>query len=222
VASHRAPRLARALLVLVAIAVVIVLANMFADWIYRHLSVELTPRTEPVIHQLLMLTASAYILLIALPFVPGVEIGLAIILLYGREILLLVYLCTLAGLSISFLAGRVLPAATIQRLLADLALRRASDFVGRASALGPHERLDLLLSRLPGRLGPLLRRYRYVALGVALNIPGNGVIGGGGGIVFLAGLSGVFSPPAMLLTLALAISPVPLFVLALGTGILVA
>lgn len=36
---------------------------------------------------------------------------------------------------------------------------------------------------------------RYVALAVLLNIPGNVVIGGGGGIAFAAGMTRLFSFP---------------------------
>ena len=43
-------------------------------------------------------------------------------------------------------------------------------------------------------------------------MPGSGLIGGGGGICLLAGLTGVFAPRATFLTLALAVAPVPLLV----------
>ena len=43
----------------------------------------------------------------------------------------------------------------------------------------------------PTRLLPFLLRYRYVALALAFNLPGNAVLGGGGGIAMMAGLSGI-------------------------------
>ena len=53
-------------------------------------------------------------------------------------------------------------------------------------------------------------RYRYLNLAVLINIPGNAVIGGGGGIAFVSGLSGTFRMPLAILTIALATAPVPL------------
>jgi len=55
------------------------------------------------------------------------------------------------------------------------------------------ERLNLLIDRAPKRLLPLLLRHRYLALAAALNIPGNYIIGGGGGIALFAGVSRLFS-----------------------------
>jgi hypothetical protein len=61
-----------------------------------------------------------------------------------------------------------------------------------------------------------LARHRYVALAVLINVPGNAVIGGGGGLAFAAGMSGVFSIPAFLITVAIAVLPVPLAIYAFG------
>jgi len=46
---------------------------------------------------------------------------------------------------------------------------------------------------------------------LTLNIPGNSLVGGGGGIAFIAGLSGLFSYPAYLATILIAVAPVPAF-----------
>ena len=56
----------------------------------------------------------------------------------------------------------------------------------------------------------------YLLLAVLLNVPGNSVIGGGGGLCLLAGLIGVYRPRWMLPTLALATAPVPLAVALTG------
>ncbi|MBL4615404.1 MAG: hypothetical protein JKY27_11110 [Magnetovibrio sp.] len=58
---------------------------------------------------------------------------------------------------------------------------------------------------------PFLLRHRYLAVVVALNVPGNALIGGGGGICMAAGISGLFSWPRFLISIAIAVSPVPLF-----------
>ena len=199
----------------------IVAANLLGDWLGGLLQIELGPRNEPMIHRLLMITSAVYTLLIAIPFVPGVEIGLSLLMLFGAKVVPLLYACTLVGLSAAYFAGYFLPASALRKLLGELALRRASEFVGRIEAMTTAERLEYLVSRSPRRLVPHLLRYRYLAAAVALNIPGNAVIGGGGGIAFLAGVSRLFSPPAFLATLAVAIAPLPLAVLIFGEGILV-
>lgn len=48
---------------------------------------------------------------------------------------------------------------------------------------------------------------------VGLNLPGNALIGGGGGIALMAGMSRLFSFPLFLLSLTVAVSPVPLAIL---------
>jgi hypothetical protein len=53
-------------------------------------------------------------------------------------------------------------------------------------------------------------------MAVAVNTPGNSIIGGGGGIMIIAGLSGIFTPLSTFLTVILAVSPVPLAVIFLG------
>ncbi|UCE30573.1 MAG: hypothetical protein JSW68_10975, partial [Burkholderiales bacterium] len=62
-----------------------------------------------------------------------------------------------------------------------------------------------------------LLRHRHVALAIALNLPGNALVGGAGGLGMLAGMSGLFSLPRYLLLVALATTPVPLFLLAAGS-----
>lgn len=206
-------------MVAVAIAI-IVFANQLTGRLNGLLQVELSPRTEPMFHRLLMISSAAYTLLIAIPFVPAVEIGFTLLLLFGAKIVFLLYLCTLLGLSASFLAGFFLPASVMQKFLSDLSLRRASALVGQIDAMSTAERLQFIVSHPLLRHTPSLLRYRYLAAALALNVPGNAVIGGGGGIVFVAGLSHLFSPPAFIATLAIAIAPVPLAVLFFGEGII--
>ena len=62
-------------------------------------------------------------------------------------------------------------------------------------------------------------RFRYVTVALAINTPGNIAVGGGGGIMLVAGLSRLFSIPAMLLVIALATAPVPLAVWVWGVDV---
>jgi len=186
------------------------------DWLMR-----LTEAMEPEAGRRLRLGVVvamllAYALLIAVPFVPGIEIGLSLMLLRGAEIAPWIYLATLAGLSLAYLAGRFLPHAWLHRLFLDLRLTRACRLLDRVQPLTPDDRLTLLRQRLPGRLGAWAVGYRYLLLAGLINLPGSGLIGGGGGIAMLAGLTRVFRPLPSLVTLALAVLPLPLLVWLFG------
>lgn len=154
----------------------------------------------------------AYALLIATPFVPGIEIGLMLLALEGAKIAPFVYGATVSGLMLAYLVGERLPHARLHRLLADFRLRRACQLLERLAPLGREQRLALLHERLPRWCAPRLMRFRYLLIALAVNLPGNGLVGGGGGILFVAGLSRLFHPVAMAATLALAVAPVPLLV----------
>ena len=67
--------------------------------------------------------------------------------------------------------------------------------------------------RLAGKVGAFLLNHRYLTLGACLNLPGNSVLGGGGGIAFICGLSGQFHWRRFILTIVLATAPIPLLVL---------
>jgi hypothetical protein len=60
------------------------------------------------------------------------------------------------------------------------------------------------------RFWSFLSRYRYLTIAVLFNIPGNYLIGGGGGISLACGISRRISWKWFLLTVVLAVSPVPL------------
>lgn len=154
----------------------------------------------------------AYSAMIALPFVPGVELGVALMMVEGASVAPLVYLATVTGLLTAFVVGQAIPYGALQRCLADLNLRRAGDLVARLQPLDQDQRLALLRARLPGPLADLMVGHRHLALAVLVNLPGNSVLGGGGGILLLAGLTRLFRLPAVALTLALAVAPVPILV----------
>ena len=154
----------------------------------------------------------SYALLIAVPFMPGIEIGISLLLLKGATIAPLVYAATILGLLIAFAAGRCLPHKWLHDLLADLRLKRACLLVNRLAPMSHEERLAHLTARLPAWLMPLVGPWRYPLLAALINIPGNAVIGGGGGIAFTAGFSRLFHPGWTALTFALAVAPVPLTV----------
>lgn len=154
----------------------------------------------------------AYALLIAVPFMPGIEIGISLLLLKGASIAPLVYLATVLGLVIAYTAGRFLPVGWLHTLLSDLRLKRACQLLDRLTPMSREDRLDHLTQRAPKWLRPLVGAWRYPLLAALINVPGNAVIGGGGGIAFTAGFSRLFRPDWTVLTIALAVLPVPLIV----------
>lgn len=175
-----------------------------------------SPGAPPVLMPAMAIGLLAlYTLLIALPFVPGVEIGLALLMAAGPGIAPWVYLATLLGLTLAFAAGSLIPSAPLQRILEDLRLFGPGRMLARLDPLDGEARLALLTTAAPGWLGRAAR-FRYLVLALLVNLPGNAVLGGGGGILFLAGFSRLFSPLPMIATLALAVAPVPLLVWGLG------
>jgi hypothetical protein len=65
----------------------------------------------------------------AMPFVPGIELGLALMVLLPSKGVVLVYFCTLLSLSLSFAIGRLIPLKTCAQFLGWLHLRKARDLV---------------------------------------------------------------------------------------------
>lgn len=159
-----------------------------------------------------------YALMLAIPFVPGVEIGLALLMAGGAGMAPIVYGATVAGLMLAFAVGRHFPLPRLQGWANRLGLRRVARALVSIEKLTREERLRLIEVSLPRWVPGSVLPYRYVVLGLLINIPGNMALGGGGGLLLLAGLSGLFAPLATLVTLAVAVLPVPLAVGLLGSG----
>lgn len=200
----------RTLTRLAALLVVVIAVNLLLNWL---LDLSHQTQTKNVMFGVILVMLLAYVALIAIPFVPGIEIGLSLIFMRGDQVVIFVYLATVLGLMLAFLAGRFIRYSYLRRVFLDLRLTKAGELLERIRPLDREQRLALLRERLPVVLRPFLVDYRYLAVAVLLNIPGNALIGGGGGILMVAGLSRLFSITAMLVTLLLAVSPVPLLVL---------
>ncbi len=165
---------------------------------------------------LLLAVLVIYAVLIAIPFVPGVEIGLSVLAAGGPGIAPLVWVATASGLSLAFFVGCTVPIAWLRRVLTDLHMIRAAHNVARFEAMPQEGRVAFIHALLPRKYCGWIIKYRYVNLAVLINIPGNSVIGGGGGIAFLSGLSGTFRAPLAILTIAIASAPVPLAIWLFG------
>ena len=153
----------------------------------------------------LVLLAGAYAILLAIPFVPGLELGLLIMVLFGAPGAIVAHVATVTGLLMSFVVGERMAACSTTK---DAAAR----FMAWAQSKRPKGGEDA--GPRHHKLGVALKNYRHLALAILLNLPGNAVIGGGGGIAFLSGASREFAWPAFVLTCALATAPLPLLVIA--------
>ena len=195
---------------------IIVFATWAAHYIRDALNLEIMPRNEQGVHRAVMLGTIAYVGLLALPFVPGAEIGIALLTSFGSSIAPLVYAATVVAMMLAYIVGLILPTALLVKLLRLVRLKKASDLIDRASTLPNEDRMGVLLEAAPPHIVGLALRRRYVALAIAVNVPGNVIVGGGGGIMMMAGLSGLFAPLPTLIAIIIGVSPVPIAIMLFG------
>lgn len=199
---------------------IVVAANFLAHAIADGLDFRISPSNDDMVHRAIMTSAAVYTLLLAAPFVPGAEIGIAMMVLLGPQIAFLVYVCTVTGLVMSFLLGRLIPLIRLAPLAEDFRLRRLADLLRQIEPLKREDIPAFLASNAPNRYIHALLQYRYLALAVLLNVPGNFLIGGGGGIALMAGISRLYSLPGVVIMVAIAVSPVPVAVTIFGNEFL--
>ncbi|PUB19246.1 hypothetical protein [Yoonia sediminilitoris] len=209
----------------IAVRVILILAAAYmvklgVDWIMARIHLLEEEAAARAMVGLILTALIAYAVLVAIPFVPGIELGVGLLVVLGADVAPFVYLATVIGLSTAFLLGQSLSLDWLHRMFADFRLMRACRMLERIKQQSREERLADLTGRLPVWLSKPLIDYRYIAIGLLLNMPGNSVIGGGGGIMLVAGITRLFQTLAMILTIALATMPVPLAVWLFGRGIL--
>ena len=226
--SPNAPRLggstsrryASALLKFALVVLAVVAVNWGTNKLATVFEMDLALDDEAGLRRAVLSGAALYSLMLAMPFVPGVEVGLGMIALLGPRVVPLVYISTVFGLSLAFAVGRIASPKILIRFFDDLGLRRASDLLQRFEATDGELEFSSLAPMNSNRAISWLSRHRYLAVAIAINLPGNFVIGGGGGIALLAGLSRLYSAPAFILTVSLAVSPIPIAVMLLGSTVL--
>jgi hypothetical protein len=205
-------RWGRAFVILAALTSLYYLGQITHEWIVASFDFNQQVAAHNMVRRAVITAAALYIVLMAIPFMPGVEVGLSMLMLFGAKVALLVYLCTIAALLLSFLAGRFIPVRHAARAFRLFGLARAEELLRRVAALPVNERPAFLLDTLPPGIAPFVLRHRFLALAILINLPGNMLIGGGGGIALVAGMTRLFSWPAFLLTVAIAVAPVPLLI----------
>jgi len=222
-APTRGPRravLRRVALRLAVIAVVILLVNMGLGWVLDHLGKGSASGTGFALTALLGFSLVLYAVLMAIPFVPGVEIGVSLLLMQGARVAPFVFLATFSGLACAYLVGRYLSYPVIHAAFADLGMKKTCRMLETMRPLSREARLEALSQSLPRWLAASVLKHRYLTIALALNLPGNAFIGGGGGIAMVAGLSGIFRTRPILVTFALAVCPVPLVIMLFGPNAL--
>lgn len=207
-------------LVLIAVYITLLLGGWFVgQHLFDIAAIDVRPGNEPMVHKLIVIAVLVYVLASAIPFVPGAEVGFALLMVFGPRVALLVYGGMVTALLLAYGVGRLVPASSIGAGLAACGFSRAQGLVLRLAPLDASARLALLVEGAPRRLVPFLLRHRHVGLAVLLNLPGNSVVGGGGGIALCAGMSGLFPLPGFLAVVLLAAAPVPMFfLLGFATG----
>ena len=216
----RAQTILRIGLCVIALIVFAYVANQIGDWLTQKLKMEITDENRGLVFGMTAAAIVLYAILIAIPFVPGVEIGLGLMMMFGATMAIPVYISTVCGLCLGFAIGRLVPERVICECFDFLGLTGISRALKEMMQKPVAERMSLITDRAPKRFVPFLLRHRYIAIAAAFNIPGNTVIGGGGGIAFTAGASRLFGFPFYFLAVAIGVSPVPALVLALGTDFL--
>ncbi len=201
----------------VALVIAVILGvNLIFGAALRILELELHPEDLAKIQRGVWVSLLIYALVLAIPFVPGVELGIAMLSMFGASVAPYVYLSTVGGLTLSFLVGRLIPLRLLARGALALRMKRAAGLLARLETLDRKDRLGMLLERAPAGWAEWMIRNRYLALAILFNLPGTALIGGGGGIALVAGLSRLFHPAGYLLVVCLSVSPVPLLVYLFG------
>jgi hypothetical protein len=196
------------LFILIFIAILLLL-NYLGMQFAENLNLPVWPKYSDITNTTVILVFLLFVVFMSVPFVPGMEIGLTLMFVLGKEGIILVYFGTIFALTFSFLIGRFIPAKLIIGVFKFFKLKKAYDLVSKLEQLKPEEKL-IFLESLHSKFLPKILKHRYILTGILLNTPGNSLIGGGGGIGLIAGMSGLFNIYYYVFTISLAISPIPL------------
>jgi len=139
----------------------------------------------------LLVASLIYTLILAIPYMPSVTLGLLMMASFGSEGILAAWICTSIGLNFSFIVGRWLPGPCNQRQVDTL--KRLTQWVS-------HTQKQIV--ERPGWM-------RYGAIALLLNLPGNSVLGGGGGIALFCGTLHKVTWPRFALTVTIATALIP-------------
>lgn len=183
-----------------------------AQW-ERLESTQISTMDDAMMVKILAVTLIVFIITSAMPFIPGAEIGFGLMVIFGGKVAILVYGAMVSALTISYLVGALVPPVWIVRFFRYLGFGKAAQLTQQLASRDRQSRIAYLMKNAPPRWMPMLVRHRYLAMMLILNLPGNSLVGGGGGLALAAGMSGLFRFPAFFATLLVAVAPIPLFFL---------
>ena len=189
---------------------IMLLLFMVGAWSNDYLHSLLWPINLEQAQMLIGCLILAYAVCMMLPFMPAIELGLLLLAMLDIQGVLWLYLVTVVALITSYGIGRVIPVAMLKKLFEYLHFHRASDLLCCTGECGEKEQIDRFIKQAPKRLIPFLLRHRYCVFAVAINTPGNMIIGGAGGIAMMSGFSRVYGFGRFVLTLLIAVSPLPI------------
>ncbi|HZD41947.1 MAG TPA: hypothetical protein VE131_14585, partial [Terriglobales bacterium] len=92
------------------IVAVYLLGRWVSHMLIASFSLNVTARNEPLLHRTIMTATAVYIIFMAIPFMPAVEIGLSMLVIFGGKISFLIYVSTVVALILAYSIGRLLPA----------------------------------------------------------------------------------------------------------------
>ncbi len=127
-----------------------------------------------------------YSLMLAIPFIAGVEIGICLMAFFGLKGIFAAYVGTVLGLSLAYFLGKR---------------------VGRFYTL---QQKDLTIVKRIRAFSFYVPRWLSLAL--LINTPGNAIFGGGGGIAMAFGMERNVTNTVFFSVITLATLPVPLLV----------
>ncbi len=149
----------------------------------------------------LVIACVCYGVLLMFPFMPAFELGVVIMTMYGVDGVVGAYLATVIALMVSFFLGAFfIKNNTVERF------KKLPKHIHKLNENG-------LLSKILCRSLKALKTRPYLSLALLLNLPGNAMLGGGGGIAMMAGASGTMKFYKYFLTLLVATSIIPVLIL---------
>ena len=188
-------------------AVLFVLALLFYRTLDFHaLRITLESYRSYIGFKLMFLIALIYIVLLMVPYFPGLEVGLILMCVFGKEGVVLTYFSTLVGLSLAYSLGR---GSVHSKFL-------KNTFSKLTAQADNNKNFKKVTSNLKkswfGQLTHAnIDHPKYsILLAILLNLPGNSLLGGGGGISFWYGFKQLLSGPRYILVTAIAVLPIPL------------
>ena len=180
------------------------------SWSSQFLHSQLWPLDTEQTQLFIGLLVLVYAVCMILPFMPAIELGLVLLAMLDIPEVLMLYLLTVVALMISYGIGKLIPIHVLKRLFDFLHFHRASELLCSAGVCDEKEQINRFIEHAPKRMIPFLLRHRYCVFAVAINTPGNMVIGGAGGIAMMSGLSRLFGFRQFALTILIAVSPLPI------------